>query len=421
MKRPPILLLCALIGVLLVELSPELYAQEVIAGGKRDIVFLVDSTIGSVSMVSLRDFIKRFVEPWVIGPNAVQVGVALFNSSPSLLMDLNTHETKEQLIAALGEMKPTPGQTVNIGAALDFVRLNMLIAEKGSRFQQGVPQLLLLVTSKNSSDAVEQPASALKHMGVLTLVAGSRAADEQQLKQIALADQLVFMTPNFRGLFRNPREIVDALSTLTGVTATEAPTESVEAISPKNKTMPPRDVVFLLDGSDHIGSSNFPSVRDFIINVVSQLEVQPEGVQIGLVQFASHPKVEFYLNSYDNKQDIVNRTSELSLSGGSVLNIGAALDYTLVHMFQQSSGSRRSQGVQQMLILITGGPSHDRVKSVADKMALAGVLVLTVSSGQADENQLRTVAFVPRLAFHKTHFNELPAVAQLVIPFLRNF
>lgn len=221
MKTRLALPLCVLVGTLF----PRLDAQEVVAGGNRDIVFLVDGTMGSISMVSLRNFIRRFVEPWIIGPNAVQVGVALFSSSPSLQMDLNTHGTKESLLAALGELEPTPGPTVNIGAALDFVRLNMLQPEKGSRIGQGVPQLLLLVTSKNSSDEVERPAGAMKRLGVLTLAAGSREADEQQLRRIALADQLVFMTADFNTLFRSPREMLDALATLTGVTATDAPAE----------------------------------------------------------------------------------------------------------------------------------------------------------------------------------------------------
>uniref|UniRef100_A0A3Q1GHV9 Collagen type VI alpha 3 chain n=1 Tax=Acanthochromis polyacanthus TaxID=80966 RepID=A0A3Q1GHV9_9TELE len=372
--------------------------------------------MGTAAINSLREFIKRFVDRMPIGPDGVQVGIAQFSTVPRLEMDLNTHGTKEAITAALGTIKARPGQTVNIGAALDFVRVNMLQSEKGSRLQQGVPQLLLLLTSKRSSDSVEQPALALQRMGVLTLAAGSRSADEQELKQIAFADKVVFMTKDFRTLFRNPREIVAALSTLAGVVVTEVPTEPGVEITTVQTQKVVRDIVFLVDGSSYIGSGNFPYVRDFMINVVNQLDVRPDRVQIGLLQFAARPKIEFYLNSYGNRQDVVNKISQLRLTGGSVLNTGAAMNYALANMFQASTGSRRKQGVQQVLVLITGGPHQDEVKAVADKLALAGVLTFTVSSGQADESLLKTVAFVEDLAYHEISFSSLPAMAEVIMP-----
>lgn len=181
--------------------------------------------MGSQGINSVREFIKRFVDSMPIGPDDVQVGVAQFSNVPRLEMDLNSHSTKEAVVAALGGIKPRPGQTINIGAALDFVRTNMLKPEKGSRIQQGVPQLVLLMTSKKSSDSVEGPAQALQRMGVLTLASGSKAADEEELKQIAFADSVVFILRDFRALTRNPRAILDALTTLAGVVVTEVPTE----------------------------------------------------------------------------------------------------------------------------------------------------------------------------------------------------
>uniref|UniRef100_A0A3B4TR29 Collagen type VI alpha 3 chain n=1 Tax=Seriola dumerili TaxID=41447 RepID=A0A3B4TR29_SERDU len=412
MRRPRLLPLCALLGVLFAGLLPKLDAQE----GKRDIIFLIDSTMGATLINSVREFIKRFVDVMPIGPDHVQVGVAQFSNAPRLEMDLNSHGSQEALNAALGAIKPRPGQTVNIGAALDFVRTNMLRPEKGSRIQQGVPQLLLLMTSKRSSDNVEVPAAALHRMGVLTLAAGSKAANEQELKQIAFAESVVFMLKDFRALLRNPRAIVDALSTLAGVVVTEVPTEPVVEITTVQTQKVVRDIVFLVDGSNYIGSSNLPYVRDFMINVVNQLDVRPDRVQIGLLQFADNPNIEFYLNNYRNREDVVNRISQLRLMGGSVLNTGAAMQHALATMFQPSTGSRRKQGVQQVLVLITGGPPNDEVKSVADKLAVAGVLTFTVSSGQADEALLRTVAFVPDLAYHHASFSNIPAMAEVIMP-----
>ncbi|XP_040912292.1 collagen alpha-3(VI) chain [Toxotes jaculatrix] len=389
---------------------------EVLAVGKRDIIFLIDSTMGATFINSVREFIKRFVDVMPIGPDGVQVGVAQFSNVPRLEMDLNSYGSREAVNAALGNIRPKPGQTVNTGAALDFVRMNMLRPEKGSRIQQGIPQLLLLITSKRSSDSVEEPAKALQRMGVLTLAVGSKAAAEPELKQIAFADSFVFMLKDFRGLLRNPAAIVNALSTLAGVVVTETPTApDVETTTVQTQKVV-RDIVFLVDGSNYVGSTNFPYVRDFIINVVNQLDVRPDRVQIGLLQFAESPKIEFYLNSYNNREDVVNKISQLRLTGGSVLNTGAAMQFALRKMFLQSAGSRKRQGIQQVLVLITGGPSQDELKTIADQLALAQVLTFTVSSGQADDTLLSTVAFVPDLAFYDPSFSNLPALAEVILP-----
>lgn len=172
--------------------------------------------MGTAVINTVREYIRRFVSTKEIGPNAVQVGIAQFATDTRLVMDLQTHATKESLLNGLGTIKPRPGQTINIGAALDFVRLNMLRPEKGSRRSRRVPQLLLLIVSKRSSDSVEGPAQALQSLGVLVLAAGSRAAAENEMKQIAFPESMVFMAKDFRQLFRNAREITDALSTLSG-------------------------------------------------------------------------------------------------------------------------------------------------------------------------------------------------------------
>ncbi|XP_036395824.1 collagen alpha-3(VI) chain-like isoform X5 [Megalops cyprinoides] len=395
---------------------------EALAVGRRDIIFLIDGSqnMGNTLFVGIREFIKRFVESMPIGPNEVQVGVAQFTNNAKLEMDLNTHSTKEALSAAVGKMRIRGGtQVTNIGAALDFVRTQMLRADKGSRISQGVPQLLLLFSAKKSGDSVAKPAEELQRMGVLTMAAGSKNADEAELKQIAFADTLVFILKDFRILLRNPKLIVSPLSTLTGVIVTEAPTDPVIIETTVQTQRIIRDIVFLVDGSSYVGDAGFPYVRDFISAVVNQLDVSQERVQIGLMQFARDSRPEFYLNSYSNKQDVLEAVARLSPMGGTTLNTGAALEYARTTQFEPSAGSRKHQGVQQVLVLITGGQPQDgqEVKRVADRLALSGVLTFAVGVNQADVNFLRTVAFVPDLAYYETNFNGLSnVVGQIMSP-----
>ncbi|XP_015252472.1 PREDICTED: collagen alpha-3(VI) chain isoform X2 [Cyprinodon variegatus] len=386
--------------------------SEVVPVGKRDIVFLVDSTMGTAVINTVREYIRRFVSAREIGPDAVQVGIAQFTTDTRLLMDLNSHADKASLLAGLSGVKPRQGQKINIGSALNFVREEMLRPEKGSRIEQGVPQLVLLIVSKSSDDDLEGPSQALKAMGVLTLAAGSKAANQQELNQIALSEAMVFMAKDFRQLFRNAREITDALLTLSGVVV--VPNLDEEIIVERPRVV--RDIVFLVDGSNYVGRNNLPFIRDFMINVVNQLEISPDQVQIGLMQFAEQPRVEFYLNTYNNKRDVVAKISGLRLTGGSVLNTGAAMNYALQNMFQPSAGLRKK--AVQVLVLITGGPPQDNALSEADRLALANIVTFTVSSGQADEDVMRKIAFVTNLAYHQQSFSEFPALAEIIMPSL---
>lgn len=185
--------------------------------------------MGSSAIGSVREFIRQFVESMPIGPNEVQVGIVMFGTTPRLEMDLNTHGTRESLTAALGSIKPRPGQSVNIGAALDFVRTNMLRPEKGSRYQQQVPQLLLVLTSKKSSDSVAEPVNNLLSLGALTLAAGPKSIGEENLRKLAFTENFAYGLKDLRvlGRFASPmtKTVVNALSTLAGTIVTEVPTE----------------------------------------------------------------------------------------------------------------------------------------------------------------------------------------------------
>uniref|UniRef100_A0A8B9H437 Collagen, type VI, alpha 3 n=1 Tax=Astyanax mexicanus TaxID=7994 RepID=A0A8B9H437_ASTMX len=348
-----------------------------LAVSKRDIIFLIDSSMGSTSINAVREFIRKFIDTMPIGTEEVQIGVAMFSNTPRVEIDLNSFDSKEALISALGRIKPKPSPDVNIGAALDFVRTNMLTSGKGSRIQEAVPQLVLLITSKKSRDSVQQPAEALQREGVLTLAVGSKAADEAELKQIAFAEKIEITT------IQTQRVV--------------------------------RDFVFLVDGSDYVGNANLPSVREFMSGIVTRLDVRPERVRIGLMQFADTQKTEFYLNSHTTKQDVLANIAQLRLMGGNVVRTGAALQYAIANHFQASAGSRRNQGVQQVLILITGASSQDEVKRVADQVALAGVLTFAVGAGQVAENELRTVAFVPNLAYYEQSFTALPSLVEQIL------
>lgn len=67
----------------------------------------------------------------------------------------------------------------------------------------------------------------------------------------------------------------------------------------------PADIVFLLDSSGSVGSSNFQKQLDFVARFGQAFDIGPRNVQIGVVTFASTPHNEFNLNTHASKHDLV--------------------------------------------------------------------------------------------------------------------
>lgn len=177
----------------------------------------------------------------------------------------------------------------------------------------------------------------------------------------------------------------------------------------------PRDIIFLLDGSLNVGKTNFPYVRDFVMNVVNSLDVGSDSIRVGLVQFSDTPVTEFSLNTYQTKSDLLAHLRQLQLQGGSGLNTGSALRYVHANHFIEAGGSRIREHVPQLLLLLTAGRSEDSYLQAANALAREGVLTFCVGANQADKAELEQIAFNPSLVYLMDDFSSLSALPQQLI------
>lgn len=175
-----------------------------------------------------------------------------------------------------------------------------------------------------------------------------------------------------------------------------------------------RDVVFLLDGSD--GTKNFfPAMRDFIQNTVERLNVSEKRDHVSVVQFSRDPEVHFYLNTYTTKESVLNNVRGLRHKGGRPLNTGMALQYVRDNIFIRASGSRRLQGVPQVLILLSGGRSFDNVEVPSTSLRELGVLIFSVGSGDSDSSELQNISSDPSFILSVADFTYLPNVQEQLL------
>ncbi|XP_070771022.1 collagen alpha-1(XII) chain-like, partial [Enoplosus armatus] len=152
-----------------------------------------------------------------------------------------------------------------------------------------------------------------------------------------------------------------------------------------------QDIVFLLDGSDST-RNGFPAMRDFVESVVEELNVGENQDRVSVVQYSRDAEVHFDLKTYKTRDDILDSVRGLRHRGGRPLNTGAALQYVRDNVFTNSSGSRRLQGVPQLLILLNGGRSFDNVDTPASALKQQGIFVIGIGTRNSDSRELQKIS-----------------------------
>uniref|UniRef100_A0A8D2KZZ6 Collagen alpha-3(VI) chain n=1 Tax=Varanus komodoensis TaxID=61221 RepID=A0A8D2KZZ6_VARKO len=405
------LLLPNIVGVAqrLILLDAPTVLTEVVEVNKKDIVFLIDGStaLGNAPFNAIRDFIAKIINRLEIGPDLIQVAVAQYAETMKPEFYFNTFQTKKEVLTNVRRIKPVGGAPLNTGSALRLVKNEFFTSGAGCRIDEGVLPMLVLITGGKSRDDVAQPAQEVKRNGIVILAVGSRNADRAELEQIAYGPSFVFTPSEFRTVTLQGilPDIVTPIRTLSG--------SSVQTTS--EVLLSKRDIIFLLDGSVNVGNTNFPFVRDFLVNLVNSLDVGIDEVRVGLVQFSENPKTEFFLNTFLTKPDVLNRLRQLRLQGGSVLNAGAALDFVLSNHFTEAGGSRLDENVPQVLVFLAAGPSADSFQQAANALAHAGVLTFCIGVRNADITELQQIAFNPQIVYFKDEFSSLADLPQEMI------
>lgn len=157
-------------------------------------------------------------------------------------------------------------------------------------------------------------------------------------------------------------------------------------------------------------------IREFLLTLVDSLDVGPDKVQIGLVQYSNSPRTEFYLNKYESKQEIQNYIAKLPYMGGGT-QTGSGLDFLLKTHFKPEAGSRGKKGVPQIAVIITDGQSQDNVEPYAQELKQQGITLYAIGIKDADMEQLKEIATKPhdQHIYSVSDFTALQGISQSFI------
>ena len=158
---------------------------------------------------------------------------------------------------------------------------------------------------------------------------------------------------------------------------------------------------------------------DFVQKVVEKFDIEESRDRVSVVQYSRDPEVQFYLNSYSTKADVLDIIRTLRHRGGRPLNTGSALQYVRDNVFTASAGSRRQQGVPQMLILLSGSKSNDNVVVPASDLKESGVLILGVGTRNSSR-EVQSIVSDPSYAHSISEISDIGSVHPQFVTALRS-
>ncbi|KAK0136749.1 von Willebrand factor A domain-containing protein 2 [Merluccius polli] len=174
------------------------------------------------------------------------------------------------------------------------------------------------------------------------------------------------------------------------------------------------DLVFLLDGSYSVGKGSFERSRHYAIRLSQVLDIQPDKVRVGVVQFGSSPRLEISLDECSTKEQLNKRFKKITYRGGST-QTAQAFQYLLRKGFP---GGRNSSSVARVVVLLSdgrfkegvtkGGVAKGGVAQAASQLKESGVVLFAVGLRHPRWEELHELASTPMEShvFFAEHFSD---------------
>ena len=179
----------------------------------------------------------------------------------------------------------------------------------------------------------------------------------------------------------------------------------------------PADIVIVVDGSSSItflDDTNWGKLLEFVRRL-SQTFPLDKGTHVGLIQFATRPRVEFNLNTYFSSRDIADYVNQMRQIEGET-NIALALNMMVNDVYGRA-GDRPD--IKDIAIVITDGTHNAEGWNVTNEAKIAkqrGIEIFTVGvesrppPDSYDLRELQIIASRPNYVFTANNFDQLANV-----------
>ena len=148
----------------------------------------------------------------------------------------------------------------------------------------------------------------------------------------------------------------------------------------------------MLDSSGSVGVDNFQRMKDFMADILEDIDVGTCDYRIGVAKYGSNAMVQFHLNRYNNNLDIISAVEDIQFTFGYTDTAGA-LQYARQTMFIESNGDRKN--VRDILIVFTDGLNNLNVHNVLGEVRKAtkkGMHIIPVGINVDNKNEVTAMA-----------------------------
>ena len=182
------------------------------------------------------------------------------------------------------------------------------------------------------------------------------------------------------------------------------------------------DVVFVIDTSGSIGSSNFQLIREFTANITAELIRNSPRSAVGVILFESNAHLQFNLQTYTSLDSLLSAINQLPYSGGGT-DTAEALTLLLSTAQNGTLGLRNDSS--KVAIVITDGRSSSSslTSSAAVSLHASNIFdVYAVGIDGAYLPELEDIASSPEFVFFTNSFNStgLQQLKDRILPQLCN-
>ncbi|XP_037738906.1 integrin alpha-10 isoform X3 [Chelonia mydas] len=131
------------------------------------------------------------------------------------------------------------------------------------------------------------------------------------------------------------------------------PTETIAPTAQRCSTY--MDIVIVLDGSNSI----YPwyEVQNFLSNILSKFFIDPNQIQVGVLQYGEKAVHEWSLWDYQTAEEVVEAAKNISRQEGRETRTAFAIHKACSEAFSPERGGR--EGATKLVIVVTDGESHD--------------------------------------------------------------
>lgn len=161
---------------------------------------------------AILEFVSKVVESLDLDLGNDQVAVVQYSNNAAVNLYLNSHKTRDTVLAALKNLRPKGGRPQYIGEALEFVKNSVFVSNAGSRRHEGAHQILILMAGGRSRDSPRGPAASLKTTGVVVFAIGSRMSNMVELQAISSDPNNVDSVPDLTNLSNIQQSLITRLA-----------------------------------------------------------------------------------------------------------------------------------------------------------------------------------------------------------------